>query len=358
MDLATVCRLCLAEKPELFDIFGETGLSDYDFSSIIKDIAGIDLDPHDQLSKCICSTCKFSCNDFVRFRELIISSNDYQQLALTEQSQMKEEPSDTIVIEQITDEEYEFVEEDERTYEEEPYVIDDELIEMSLTAEQDENVTSADLVTTSSSEDESDMVSETRCKFYCDYCSKIFSRRSKLMEHMKVHSQKTKFYSCRTCNRKFPKEVLLTRHEIIHSDLLTQIKVETSNRCLVCNETFKEKLLLESHMQDHKNQLDETSIDCIYCEKPYSKLSNLIRHLKTHEENKTHSCNVCQKTFAMGQDLIDHLNRHKGFNPHTCSICDKSYMQLSKLRSHMKTHSGDKVSRSMYNAEHLVTLEL
>lgn len=323
----------------MFDIFEEVDNSCYYYSSIIKDIAGVDVEADDLLSKCICSTCRYACNDFVRFRDLIISSRDYQLLVVTDQNENEE-----LVIEQVNKVEFDHIYEEETVYGEAQF----ELIEtMKDEVEEDfqllyENITSADLVDTSSSEDEAGESPETN-KLFCDNCNKTFSSRPKLLQHMRVHSQKLRNHSCSVCQRKFPSEILLTRHEIVHSDLLTQIKFETMNRCLVCNETFKEKHELEDHMQDHKNHLEESLIECIYCEKPYSKLSNLVRHLKTHDDNKTHSCNICQKTFSMGQELIDHLNKHKGFTPHSCTMCDKSYMQLSNLRTHMRVHSSHKV---------------
>jgi Zinc-finger associated domain (zf-AD)/C2H2-type zinc finger/Zinc finger, C2H2 type len=352
MDLSSVCRLCLAEvdEPHMFDMFEEVDDSCYYYSSVVKDIAGVEVDPDDQLSKFFCSTCRYACNDFVRFRELILSSRDYQMQVLSEQYDGKEEfvVDQISEVVQVTDIELDHIyeEEDEsQTYGEEKF----EEVETSKSEAEDfqifyENITSADLVDTSSSEDEAGASPESNRKFFCDNCNKTFSSRVKLIQHIRVHSQKKKNYSCSVCQRKFPTEILLTRHEIVHSNLLTQIKIETMNRCLVCNETFKEKSELEDHMQYHKNQLEGSSIECIYCEKSYSKLSNLVRHLKTHEDNKTHCCNICSKTFAMGQELIDHLNKHKGFTPHACTMCDKSYMQLSNLRTHMKVHSNQKVS--------------
>jgi KRAB domain-containing zinc finger protein len=195
-------------------------------------------------------------------------------------------------------------------------------------------------------EDFGDSEEEIDGKFNCRKCDKSFTQQLKLIEHMKTHVSRSRMHSCKTCKRKFTTEILLQRHEIIHSDLITQIKEESKSHCIVCShDGFSDKSSLEDHMREHKEAAEKNSIDCQHCDRSFTKFNNLLRHLRTHEENKTHLCTVCNKTFAMGQELIDHLNRHKGFTPHSCHVCGKSYLQISKLKNHLKTHSNDKVSQ-------------
>lgn len=339
----------MAENLELFDIFDSSENSGNCWSEIVQQIAPIEIDINDMLSKNICSTCRDSCNEFVKFREMILCSNEYQLVQLT-----KEESSQdlemVIGIEQSVEDEMQLIEEEEvkppeqftllvdiSAIQEEVVEVDEQFDELLNADSNDEDITCADMVTS-----ESCGSSDSEADHICTICSKSFSKNSKLQEHLKTHT-KMRLYPCKICKRKFTTEVLLTRHEIIHSDIITQIKIETKHRCIICNSNFKDKPELEDHMREYKSKLEEEAMNCQYCDKPYNKLSNLIRHLKTHEENKTHLCNVCNRTFAMGQDLIDHLNRHKGFLPHSCHICSKSYLQISKLRNHLRTHSDDKV---------------
>lgn len=359
MDLLNICRLCMAEKLELFNVFEESeslncnpGTS---FADIVAEITQVNIYVDDPLSKNICGTCKDSCNDFVKFREMIISSNDYQQMLFKSETTIEE--MGTVVIEQIVAEEMQIVEEDDKPVDEQ-YALSVDIRDLPdnstisndeqflFSDELTEEIESSGLITSASSDDESDADATDSPIYSCTSCSMTFNKPRKLQEHLKSHSTKVRLYPCKTCKRKFTTEILLTRHEIIHSDLITQIKSEVKHRCLICNLTLRDKNELEDHMREHKAKLDMETINCQYCNKAYTKLSNLIRHLKTHDDNKTHLCNVCHKTFAMGQDLIDHLNRHKGFTPHACNICNKSYMQISKLRNHQRSHSEDKVRRS------------
>lgn len=351
MDLANVCRVCLAEKLELFNIFETAENSFQSFSEIVQQIALVTIDESDLLSKNICSTCRDSCIEYLKFREMILSSNDYQQIMVSQKKQLKnegEEPIEAIVIEQIESDEMNMIEEEEKPLVDEPYTLSIDISDVPeaeadtedqyiFSDELNDDMTCADLITSASSDD-----SDSETMYVCSFCNRHFRKFTKLQDHIKTHT-KARLFPCKTCKRKFTTDVLLTRHEIIHSDLITQIKSESVPRCIICNGTFTNKSDLEEHMREYKQRLQTEIINCQYCEKPFSKLSALIRHMKSHDQNKTHLCNVCNRTFAMGQELIDHLNRHKGFTPHKCHLCNKSYMQITKLKNHLKTHSDDKV---------------
>lgn len=353
MDFESACRVCLSVNLELFDIFSELESSSYSYRDIIKEIAQLDHNEVDLISKNICVTCRDCCIEFVKFRELITNSNEYQLMALRNEGELK-----TVVERQVFEDEIVLIDEVEKPLVDESIELsvdindlgdtdtnDDQLI---FSDELTDDAASAGFITDQSGESDEETVESNvnDSTFSCSKCEQSFKRKSKLEEHVKTHSPKARTNQCKTCKRKFTTEVLLTRHEIIHSDLITQIKSENHQSCIVCNASFKNKPLMEDHMRDHRVKIETEAICCLHCDKPYNKLSNLIRHLKTHDVNKTHLCNVCNKTFAMGQDLIDHLNRHKGFNPHSCHICNKSYMQMSKLKNHLRTHSDDKVSRN------------
>ena len=342
-----MCRLCLAEKLELFDIFScdisedltlfkDNLNQNFSFADIVQELAPVKIERDDCLSKNICSSCQVSCTQFLKFREMILDSQDYQASALDQETVELQ----TIVIEQVVaddalmEEQHQEKPEFDENFEGEG---EDENVDFVYYQEVEDDTLNNDMVTTASSGDNTDD------EFDCDVCNKTFKDQDKFEEHQKMHASKVRLYPCNTCKRKFTTEILRTRHEIIHTDMLTEIKNE-SDRCLVCNTTLTSKAALEEHMREHRLRLEKEPISCIHCDKAYNKLKNLIRHLKTHDENKTHMCNVCNKMFAMGQDFIDHLNRHKGFSPHSCYICQKSYLEVSKLRIHMRTHSNDSVS--------------
>lgn len=343
MDLLSVCRLCLSEKLEMYDIFSEAADS-YTFRDAVQDISQIRIEADDQLSKNICLPCKEACTQFISFRDTIVSSNDYQlKIFNAEQAEQLE----TCVVEELADEEV------PETKEELSFGDDDEEYEYLEEFENDRQAdASNDFVTIASSDESTDEGGQK-----CPKCSKTFSDQAKFDEHVKSHLSKVRTFPCRTCKRKFTTENMRTCHEIVHSDLITEIRKEAGNRCLICNELSATKADLEDHIRDHKASLEKGPISCIYCPKQFTKLNNLTRHLKTHEENKTHKCNQCSKTFAMGQELIDHLGRHKGagdllskyffakldfagIRQHVCNFCDETFQQASRLKHHLEESHG------------------
>lgn len=94
-------------------------------------------------------------------------------------------------------------------------------------------------------------------------------------------------YQCSTCDHKFASEVFLRRHEVIHSDLVTIIKIDFEQCCIVCDAKFKEKSALEKHIEKHKTALKKNkTIRCLRCDKTFASVSSLLKHLRRHEENK------------------------------------------------------------------------
>lgn len=339
MDCTNVCRLCLAQNIELYDIFATSGNSEFTFIGVVKAIAPETLENDDacddHFSTNICTLCMDACNDFIAFKCRIQTSHSYQKTAIRNENKSSIDVQESIVIEYIEDEQLIDVEDD---------VLDKKNVELDINSATDifasEDISLSELATAESDEE----VTKEEINLSCSKCGKAFHNEHKLKEHCNSHSAKARIYPCPICKRKFTSAVLLMRHEIIHSELITPIKHETRNRCIICNAVFEEKPTLEDHIREHKIQVEKEAVGCLYCDKTFSKLNTLLRHLKSHEENKTHLCNVCNKTFAMGQELVDHLNRHKGFLPHSCHICSKSYLQASKLKNHLKTHANDKVS--------------
>lgn len=194
MDLLNVCRLCLAEKLEMYDVFSEAAEA-YSFVDAVQEIAQIRIEADDQLSKNICSSCKESCAQFISFRDIILSSNDYQLRILNgEQSEQME----TGLVEEIADEELP----DEKGM----FPFDESQGEEYLEEFQNDETadTTNDLVTSASSDESNDEL--TRHK--CPKCSKTFTDQSKFEEHLRTHTMKVRLFPCKTCKRKFTTDIM------------------------------------------------------------------------------------------------------------------------------------------------------
>ena len=83
----------------------------------------------------------------------------------------------------------------------------------------------------------------------------------------------------------------------------------------------------------------EKIFKCKTCDKIFSSKSNLIQHVKTHEDLKAFKCDVCLKAFNQKSNLIKHYRTHKGEKPFACQVCDRKFAQKSDLVRHQATHS-------------------
>lgn len=68
LDCENSCRICLLEGPKLTSIFEEQQ-DNRKLSEILNEIAGIEIENDDKLSKKICDDCKFKTLDYSAFRQ-------------------------------------------------------------------------------------------------------------------------------------------------------------------------------------------------------------------------------------------------------------------------------------------------
>lgn len=147
--------------------------------------------------------------------------------------------------------------------------------------------------------------------FSCTICGKIFSKKSRLSQHMKQH-RKVNMFSCPVCEKKFPQS---------------------------------ERGEFETHMRIHTG---EKPLSCSVCGKTFSDLSNLREHIKSHTREKNplknksmrikpkRRCRVCKKMFSESY-LKEHMNSHRE-KQFACPICEKQYTRMRNMRHHLEGH--------------------
>jgi len=94
-----------------------------------------------------------------------------------------------------------------------------------------------------------------------------------------------------------------------------------------------------THTSDRKSRKGRKSkcydkFRCPSCKAELGRKSSLIRHLKTHSQNKPHLCEKCGKSFQEKGQLKRHDQVHTGIKPFKCNDCGKLYSDNVNLKKH------------------------
>ncbi|KAJ0183963.1 hypothetical protein K1T71_000386 [Dendrolimus kikuchii] len=64
---------------------------------------------------------------------------------------------------------------------------------------------------------------------------------------------------------------------------------------------------------------------CNFCTYTSHRRYLLLRHMKSHSEERPHKCEVCERGFKTAASLQNHLNMHNGVKPHVCKYCHNQF---------------------------------
>ncbi|KAK2581804.1 hypothetical protein KPH14_002277 [Odynerus spinipes] len=177
--------------------------------------------------------------------------------------------------------------------------------------------------------------------YTCFVCDKIFTDEEVLKDHLQKHcddmsedeqSIGKEQYQCAICGDSMESEDALGAHVEKHlfddeDDNPNLITIGTENekakassyQCLQCAEVFNSEMLLEMHMQAHE---EEAAIA------EWEK-----QGMKVYE----YQCMICDDLFETEEELSEHLDVHNG-NAHVCQLCEKPFSTLVDLQKHVATH--------------------
>ncbi|XP_058819336.1 zinc finger protein 557-like isoform X2 [Topomyia yanbarensis] len=195
----------------------------------------------------------------------------------------------------------------------------------------------------------------------CYICSQVFDSHDSLNIHLPVHVDMIP-YSCKQCtdetgSRKDVKSlILLHRHFRMHAGSIkcpecpfqtcTAVglynhmqryhgeETDTEYTCEICGSKMTNKRNYDSHMRYHK-AIDEGRYTCNYCDKKFATNARMVRHERSHTNEKPFQCKYCEKSFNNETSMNTHERTHTGERGYRCDFCGSCYRTNNALKEHL-----------------------
>ncbi|VDI47978.1 Hypothetical predicted protein [Mytilus galloprovincialis] len=220
--------------------------------------------------------------------------------------------------------------------------------------------------------------------FQCFECQAIFRTFFDLFTHIVGYHQATRsdlLNYCNNCGTGFRDGNNYQTHITRRKYILPEMPFECDN----CGMGFTTKVLLDFHMEGHRNP---DLIHCGSCDKTFSvNPVEFVKHYRHHLPNinqgnekekpklisrePVFNCSLCNEVFLTPSELYIHLKTHSGFetriclhcglgfdkqhlynkhkhkhksNPdelsHSCTICKEQFQNSTLLEVHLQVHNG------------------
>ena len=168
--------------------------------------------------------------------------------------------------------------------------------------------------------------------FNCSFCDDEFDSAKLLDEHQ---NNSHKIMYCGECSRAFSKKTTYARHIRSHT-----------KKGMVCNDCGK-KFGYQSQLNTHKTVHSNVKYECdlANCDKKFKNKGDLVRHLKQHSAPK-HKCLDCEYENADIRNFESHQLYHSRIAKYHCDHCEKDFVYNSQLQRHLKDNECQRTKSS------------
>lgn len=197
--------------------------------------------------------------------------------------------------------------------------------------------------------------------FYCDYCQKMYKRKSRLVKHMllcHVPQHPKDLPSCHVCHQLFPNQQLAELHvKAKHSyeaasskPLLMSKLIDKVVVCEYCESAFHTTALLKQHKDLAHTSDGLPQFECVHCAVQFDQYGKLKTHYNSHDDLKAlftvpswYCCEYCPKQFRSWRSCQVHRkNLHlSGVSVIECSDCGSGFHRIADYEFHRK-HAHNK----------------
>uniref|UniRef100_A0A096M243 Zinc finger and AT-hook domain containing n=1 Tax=Poecilia formosa TaxID=48698 RepID=A0A096M243_POEFO len=184
--------------------------------------------------------------------------------------------------------------------------------------------------------------------FACEFCNKIFKFRHSLVAHLRTHT-KEKPFQCPHCDYA----------SAIKANLNVHLRKHTGEKFSCDHCAFS--CLSPGHLKVHIERVHlKMKQHCSFCEKKYSDVKNLLKHMETRHNLKDsavlqtyqqlrlktrqglrqllYHCPTCNRRFKNQQERERHLLIHGPQPPFACLLCDHTATKMVALTAHVRKH--------------------
>ncbi|CAH1792567.1 unnamed protein product [Owenia fusiformis] len=167
-------------------------------------------------------------------------------------------------------------------------------------------------------------------RYHCEKCSKRFTRKHILEDHINVVHLKIQSFLCQLCSKAYSSMSSLTTHVKYKHEMVKHFT------CCICKKGYFHKNDYESHMNNHSKV---TPYQCKLCKKEF-QIRNSFRNHQVDCGRKSedkYKCEECQKYFSTNRSLSEHIKfQHRQINLFQC--CGKTYKYPRSYKRHLKSN--------------------